>query len=342
MYGENGGNLRAELTTLLHHHRVQQRLGGAGIHTVPETTTEQERADLGNQIRRFRHGLLVWCHQAARAANPRIILEGTSARSRGPAEELRCRLSAAVDGSKASLPTLDELTSPQQFPLVESWRLAARAAALGEHDFDAGVGYGRLSKQECMTVLKDAAEVAYALVVVDKRYANIPGWESLPEQGRLGRAALVCAVFAGYGEPDYTVDLRGWWPPASTIDPPPRDGIAGVVQAEHNLLIHLTCFPDALNLKRVLDSQRALSRCLAVRVEDTAPELAENWTRRALTFANLQLATGNVAGQVGNGGSASAEGANTLTRLRAVPVTEPLDDRAVRTSTICSRASMLA
>ncbi len=43
--------------------------------------------------------------------------------------------------------------------MVDTWRLAARAAALGEHDFGAGVGYGRLSEDHCMTVRKDAAEV---------------------------------------------------------------------------------------------------------------------------------------------------------------------------------------
>ncbi len=39
MYGENSGMIRAELTVLLRQHRIQQRLGGKGIHTVPETTT---------------------------------------------------------------------------------------------------------------------------------------------------------------------------------------------------------------------------------------------------------------------------------------------------------------
>jgi hypothetical protein len=104
MYGENGGHLRAELTTLLRQHRIQQRLGGPGIHTVPETTTPQEREELGKQIARFRHAVLVWCLQAVRAANPRINLEGTSGRTRGPAEELRYRLTAAVDASSAGLP----------------------------------------------------------------------------------------------------------------------------------------------------------------------------------------------------------------------------------------------
>ena len=62
-----------------------------------------------------------------------------------------------------------ELTPEQAFPIVETWRQAARAAALGEHDFDAGLGYGRLSDAQCMTVLKDAAEVTRALVGLDRR-----------------------------------------------------------------------------------------------------------------------------------------------------------------------------
>lgn len=69
MYAENGGHLRAELSTLLRQHRVQQRLGGAGSHTIPEITTADERRLLGEQIGRYRHSALVWCVQAVRAAN---------------------------------------------------------------------------------------------------------------------------------------------------------------------------------------------------------------------------------------------------------------------------------
>lgn len=39
---------------------------------------------------------------------------------------------------------MEDLTTEQAFPIVEAWRQAARAAAVGEHDFDAGVGYGQL------------------------------------------------------------------------------------------------------------------------------------------------------------------------------------------------------
>ena len=155
MYAENGGRIRAELSTLLRQHRVQQRLGGAGSHSIPETTTLDERHVLGEQIARYRHSALLWCIQAVRAANPRMNLEGTSTRARGPAEELRHRLDGALNHSGAGLPTLAQLASEQPFAIVETWRHVARAATLGEHDFDAGLGYGRLSEVQSMTLLKD-------------------------------------------------------------------------------------------------------------------------------------------------------------------------------------------
>lgn len=108
---------------------------------------------IGEEIARYCHAVLVWCHQAMQAANPRINLTGTSARTGGPAEELRYRLDAAVNAGPARLPTTEELVSDQRFELGDLWRQAARACALGEHDFDAGVGYGRLSEAECMTVI---------------------------------------------------------------------------------------------------------------------------------------------------------------------------------------------
>ena len=70
MYGENGGRLRAELGELLRQHRIQLRIGGAGTHTVPVTTTPEERQQIGEQIRRYRQSALVWCYQATVAVAP--------------------------------------------------------------------------------------------------------------------------------------------------------------------------------------------------------------------------------------------------------------------------------
>ena len=50
--------------------------------------------------------------------------------------------------SSAGMPSLDELSTPQDFAMVETWRQVARAAAFGEHDFPALMDQGRLSHAE--------------------------------------------------------------------------------------------------------------------------------------------------------------------------------------------------
>lgn len=330
MYAENGGHLRAELSTLLRQHRVQQRLGGAGSHTVPETTTPGERRRLGEQIARYRHSALLWSVQAVRAANPRINLAGTSTRTRGPAEELRYRLDVAIEHS-IGLPTLDELATEQPFAMVETWRDIARAATLGEHDFDAGLGYGRLDEGQCMTLLKDAAEVARGLVALDRRYANIPGWQSLKDAGWLGRAADTCSTFAGYDEPDYTIDHRGWRPRPAIVEGPGLPGFTGVLQAQNNLLVYLASFPDARNLRLILDSQRIVARDAAPLAEPIRPDLTAAWTRRSATYLRLIHATRDVGGQLGNGGPAAGQAALAATRTEHLDLaTTTADANALR------------
>jgi len=319
MYGENTGLLRDSLRELLTQHRIQQRIGGAGIHTVPETTTVAERQEIGEQIARYRHAVLVWCHRAMQAANPRINLTGTSARTRGPAEELRYRLDAAINADPATLPTMEELVTGRRFEMVDLWRQAARACALGEHDFDAGVGYGRLSDGEWMTVIHDAGEITRALVGLDRRYSNIPGWKQLKDPGRLGRAAEVCAAYSGYGNPDYSVDRRGWKPPTRPIDGPGLPGITGVLQAQHNLLLHLIKFPDAQSLRVVMDSQRIVSLEAAGRLTDSSPELAARWQRRAETYGRLVHQTRDVGGLYGKGGLAAGQGSVAAARMQKLP-----------------------
>lgn len=200
--------------------------------------------------------------------------------------------------------------------MVDSWRLTARAAALGEHDFGAGVGYGRLSEAQCMAVLKDAAEIARALVGLDRRYEGIPGWEKLKDQGRLGRAAEVCAAFAGYDEQDYSVDLRGWRPRRSVDHGPALPGLPGIAQGEYNLLVQLQQFPEAHSMRLVLDSQRIVSHETATRLLSTDPALAAKWESRAETYSALIQETRNVRGLLGNGGPAAAQAAVVASRAQ--------------------------
>jgi hypothetical protein len=325
MYGETSGQLRHALGVLLREHRIQQRLGGKGIYTMPETTTEAERKELGKQIRRYRECVLTWCLQAVRATNPKIDLAGTTRRSRGPAEELRYRLTNTLAASTAGVAPSEELSADQQFATVTAWRDAARAAVLGEHDFPAGVRYGQLSDQQCLTVLRDAAEIVRGLVALDRRYERVPGWRKLHDQGWLGRAAESCAAHAGYGDPDYTVDRLGWRPEPQFTDGPPMPGLAGVVQAQYNLLLHLDEFPDAHSLRVVLDSQRVVTHEASVRIDGVEPGLAAKWTTRTETYIKLVQETRDLGGILGNGNAAGqgSIAASRAQKLGRAPQADP-------------------
>lgn len=194
--------------------------------------------------------------------------------------------------------------------------LVARAATLGEHDFDAGLeyGYGRFSRIQCMTLLKDFSDVVRGLVGLDRRYSNIPGWQSLKDAGWLGRAAETCSTFAGYDEPDYTIDLRGWQPRRTLVEGPGLPGMTGVLQAQHNMLVHLGEFPDARTLRLVLDSQRIISRDAAT----FDPMTASGWTRRASTYLRLIHAANDIGGMAGNGGPAAGQAALAASRIEQV------------------------
>jgi hypothetical protein len=322
MYGENGNRLRSELTTLLRQHRIQPRLGGPGSHTIPVTTTLEQRKALGEQIQRFRWATLMWCLQAVAAADPGGKLTQMTVRYRRPADELHYRLAEALDALKAGLPPLEELTTPQEFPIVESWRQVAKAAVLGEHDFAAGPSDVSLTQGQRMAVLKDAAETTQALVVLDRRYDNIPGWQTIPGRGRLDRAAEVCAAFAEVGEPDLSVDRHGWRPSSALIEGGPLPGIGGVLQAQHNMLVHLARFPSMLNLRRIIDGQRIVSAEAARLAPSVAPDLVERWREREQVYQQLIVETRNVGGLIGDGGPAAAEAANAIGRLRHVSVDE--------------------
>jgi hypothetical protein len=326
-YGENGGRVRAELAVLLRQHRIQQRLGGQGIHSVPESTTVEQRRELGQLIQRCRAAAIRWCLHAVTAAGP-----GDPGGSFAwPGENLQRRLQHSINESAAGPLSMDDLSTKQEFAMVETWRQVATAAVLGEHDFPGLMDRGRLSVDQRATVLSDAAEVARALVVLDVRYKNIPGWIPIADRGNLARAAQSCVRLGESAEMDYSVDHKGWRPPVATIDGGPMSGIAGVLQAEHTALVYLAQFPDALNFRRVLDGQRIVSHEAARLARVAAPELAEGWLEREQTYRRLVVETRNLAGLVGNGGLAAAESANAVGRLRRLRIDDissrdPLQD----------------
>src|SRR4051794_41584484 len=100
MYGTNGRQLREELTTLLRQHRIQQRLGGPGSHSIPATTTPEQLEQLGAQIQRYRYAALAWGIQAGVAADPPEGPGGNGARR--PPEELRIPLNTRTHTSPST------------------------------------------------------------------------------------------------------------------------------------------------------------------------------------------------------------------------------------------------
>ncbi|TSD65745.1 hypothetical protein [Aeromicrobium piscarium] len=308
MYGDNTAALRSELATLLQITRNQQGL---------DTLTPDDVALIAS----FRTSLTLWCQQAVRASNPDGDFGGATPRSRGPAEELRHRLDQARTAYTAPLPALDQPATPHPNHIVDQWRRAAKAAALGEHDFPAGLDYGALTERQAMTVLKDSAEVARALTGLDRHYSGaVPDWEPITDAELLGRAAVVCAAHAGYDKPDYSVDQRGWRPPVQLVDGPALPGLDGVLQAQNNLLVHLRHQPDAYSLRLIFDSQRIVSARAAVigNRAGTPVPVAERWLRRSDTYRLLIDQTRNLRGLVGTG-HAAGQGALAAARIRDLP-----------------------
>jgi hypothetical protein len=185
----------------------------------------------------------------------------------------------------------------------------------------------RLTGQQAAALVGDVAAVTQALVVLDQRYLNVPGWARLTESGRLGWAALATALDVNLGHPDYSVDSTGWRPRTHTLRISPQSGILGVLQAEHDLLVCLKSFPTAMNMRLIVDSQQGVSRRLAILAERTDVPRAEIWRARAATYSVLKQHLRNVGGRIGKGGPAIAEAANATARLRALPANTIVEPR---------------
>lgn len=319
MYGDNTAALRDALATLMQITRNQHGL---------DTLTPDDVALISS----FRTSLTLWCQQAVRASNPDGERGGATPRTHGPAEELRYRLDQASSSYTAPLPDLSQLAEPHAHHVVDLWRRAAKAAALGEHDFPAGLDYGNLTDPQAMTVLIDAAEVARALTGLDRHYtAAVPDWEPIVEADQMGRAAVVCAAHAGYDEPDYSVDQRGWRPPVQLVDGPALPGLDGVLQSQNNLLFHLRHQRNAYSLRLIFDSQRIVStRAAAISEAAGAPDaLVEHWRDRAQTYTQLVEQTRNLRGLVGTG-LAAGQGALAASRIRALTDTRHTSPQQLR------------
>lgn len=322
MYGPNSDALRTELAALLRHHRIQHRLGGP-IGMMPETSTVDEREAMGQQIRRYRRSVLVWCRQAVTATTRDALAGGVRDHDRDVAEEFRHRLRATLAATRDRLPTLDEIADPAGNALVDTWRRAARAATLGEYDFGAGIDYGHLTDSQCATVIQDVATVVRAVVSLDQRYGNVPGWDFLASRGRLLLAAEDCALLSVEYDLDDSVDSEGWRPPPRMVPGPLPPGLAGVIQGSRNVLAALDEVPSIRNFRIVLESQRIVSTAAAATVAPTDPSLAADWRERAQTFRSLVVRTRDVGGNLGDGRAAASHAAVLARRAQHLGADRP-------------------
>jgi hypothetical protein len=107
-YGDVTGRMREHMIWLLERHRIQQRIGGGGSVSVPVTTTEAQRAQIGAEIMRYRDTVLVYCRQAIAAAAP-VPKPIVDSRHPDPVETLRRRLDAAAPHRPTDATSLSEV-----------------------------------------------------------------------------------------------------------------------------------------------------------------------------------------------------------------------------------------
>ncbi|WP_406021843.1 hypothetical protein OH802_21385 [Nocardioides sp. NBC_00850] len=261
--------------------------------------------------------MLTWCRQALAQGNPNPKARISDALE--PPDLLLHSLERIVARDPARLPTLEELTTRHRVGIAESWRQAAKASALGEHDL--GPSAGRLDHREWLTLAEDVADITQAVLVLDRRYRqHVDGWQPLHGTRDIDRRIADCGTHtrARFERPDYNIDWRGWRPPDPQITVA-AGPMTQVIAAEHRLLNSLTAIPSMTNLRHVLISQRELSHLAANLARTSAPEQAASFRARERTYRSLCRASSSAAGLAGTGAVATQHSADATTRLAAIP-----------------------
>lgn len=330
MYGENSGRLRDALAALLGEYRVNYQVLRDVSRTGSARSIEVRQSEAAAQVRRYRQTILMWCHQTLVQADPNPI-PANARENFTPPEWLRRSLQRILAENPEPLPTTAELATRQEVQILESWRQAAKATVLAERDFDRGLSDGLLDHREWVTLAGDVADVTKALLILDRRYKHLPGWQTLHGIRHLSRYIDECSVYAHtvYGRPDYNIDWRGWHPPDPEIAAD-ADSITHVLAAEHRLLNSLKSVPSMVNLRHLLMSQREVSHLAADRAREIAPEQSARFRTREQTYAKLLRASRGAAGLAGTGAIATGHSAHVARLLMTIRVGEPISVEAFR------------
>lgn len=318
MYGQVTTALHASMTQLLAMRRPSFYLGGANGNREA-TTTAEERVAATARILRYRK--VVWDYALAvtEAATPVHVVEGWETphrllhwlRTDQPKTD-------ALPGGRGV--NAAELSSVQDTRLSEAWRRAAVAAMTGR-ERELPVVADKIRFDDARVLLRDAADLTWALIALDARYFPLPGWQRLSAKSRwqdsfstkephlvdsaLSAAQLCSQWAAGITDAEASVvDRLGYRSPTALLPTPYPFGFDGALTAQHNLLVRIGAeFPSADSLTAVVRSQRQIS-ALAARAAEVvnAGDLVIRFGRRAENYQTLMaLLTGRVASPSGRG-----------------------------------------
>jgi hypothetical protein len=318
MYGQITSALHASMTQLLAMRRPSFYLGGANGNRQA-TTTAEERAAATARILRYRRVIWDYALAVTEAATPFHVVDGweTPHRLLHWLRTDQPRTDALPGGRGVNAA---ELASVQDTRLTETWRRAAVAAMTGR-ERELPVVAERIRFDDARVLLRDAADLTWALIALDARYFPLPGWQRLSTKSKwqdsfsvkephlvdsaLSAAQLCSQWAAGITDAEAgAVDRLGYRPPIALMPVPYPFGFDGAIAAQHNLIVGLGAeFPSADSLIAIVRAQRLVS-ALATRAAEVvdANDLANEFGRRAENYQRLLgLLMGRVAGLLGRG-----------------------------------------
>jgi hypothetical protein len=200
------------------------------------------------------------------------------------------------------------LSRTPNFALVKKWQDAARLAVAGEREI-ASIQWAHVEPGQTRVMVKDTADLVRGLVTLDIRYSVVPGWRFLEQKGRLMTAATAASGMVAAGDLNVSIDGFGWRPGLGAIEGSALPGLAGVVQAQHNVVVDLARFPSAMNLRQVLIAQAQLSQGAARLAAAVDPSLGREFQDRAVVYRDLARASRTLGGELGAGTRAALESA---------------------------------
>lgn len=324
MYGEVTTAVHGAMTQLLEMRCPSFFLGGANGNR-PATTTPEERASATAKILRYRKIIWDYALDLAEAATPVYAVDGWEAPRRLlhwlQHDQPQTENLPGGRGANAA-----EFAAVQDSRLTEAWRRSALAALTGR-ERELPIVAEKIRFDEARILIRDAADLTWALITLDARYLPLPGWQRLSTKSKwqdaystkaphLVDSALSAAQLASAWGRHVTdaeaavVDRLGFRAPTPLLPTPHPFGLDGAITAQHNLYVRLGAeFPSADSLAAIVRAQRMTAAFAAQSAASVdADALVICFRRRAENYQRLLgLLVDRVASPLGHGRQAAAE-----------------------------------